>query len=148
LAKKQQFPDGFKAHKTTKNEIDDLRKAIARDIKDGKVSGVSKEGRFISLYDAARKLCTVAVFCSGYRADGTPGHHAKTIAAIASILGTPAAIYSSYFEICRKKRHADEYDAAGNISEKEVAELLRKVQEFEKILEKWISANHPNLGAM
>jgi hypothetical protein len=70
----------------------------------------------------------------------------RKLEAIVPIIGASVTNYSSFFDACRRKRHADEYDAAGNISPSDVADLLKNVQEFETALETWIKANHSHLA--
>ena len=60
-------------------------------------------------------------------------------------MGSDAASYAVYFDVCRVKRNLVEYDATEVATETEVVELLRKVGEFDGLVANWIEKNHPTL---
>jgi hypothetical protein len=69
--------------KTSKKELDELRKMVAVNLQDARVTGISAQGRYEFAYNAARLLATVVVRASGYRiiAKGgittSPSRHCK-----------------------------------------------------------------------
>jgi len=45
---------------------------------------------------------------------------------------------TDYLDACRRKRNEAEYDRAGGISENEVVELFKFVEEFSDIVKLWL----------
>lgn len=130
-------------HTTGRREIESLRVLIERDLKDAGLKGLSADRKFATAYNAALQLCKMAIACAGYRLTIGVGHHQKTFEAVKSAVTTSdAEILADYFEICRRKRNVIDYDAADTISETEADELLKKVGEFQVLVEDWIAANH------
>jgi len=60
-----------KTHQTSKQEVDNLRALIARDLADAAISGLSADRRFATAYNAALQTGTIAIACSGYRVGRT-----------------------------------------------------------------------------
>ena len=58
-----------KAEATSHEEIDDLRRKVASNLKDAEVEAVSAQGRYEFAYNAARLGATMVVRAAGYRAD-------------------------------------------------------------------------------
>jgi hypothetical protein len=52
----------------------------------------------------------------------------------------------AYFDGCRIKRNASEYDFAGGVSDTDADGLLNAVKQFAQDAEAWIKANHPTLA--
>lgn len=95
-------------------------------------------------YDAARTLSLMIVRASGYRPRTVGGHYNTFLALEAA---DPAfAAQSAYFDGCRLKRNASEYDFAGGVTDTEAAALLTEVRRFAIDAESWIQAHHPALA--
>src|SRR5580698_8049005 len=92
----------------SKQELDDLRSIVARSLKDVTAPGLSADARFIMAYDAARTLSLMIVRSSGYRPKAAGGHY-NTFLALEIADGQFAKL-SAYFDGCRMKRNASEYD--------------------------------------
>lgn len=77
-----------KTHQTSKQEIDNLRALITRDLADAAVTGLSADRQFATAYNAALQAATIAIECSGYRVSARSGHHKVTfeLAALATAL--------------------------------------------------------------
>ena len=128
---------------TTKAELDNLRSIVARSLKDVTAPGLSADARFIMAYDAGRTLALIVVRAAGYR-PRTVGGHYNTFVALET--ADPAfATLSAYFDGCRIKRNASEYDFAGGISETDADGLLTTVRQFAIDAEAWVKAHQPNL---
>ena len=63
-----------RAHRTSKQELDDLRAVIERDLRDAGISGLSADRSFATAYNAALQTAKMAIACAGYRVVGQ-GHH-------------------------------------------------------------------------
>jgi hypothetical protein len=66
-------------------------------------------------YDAARTLSLMIVRSSGYRQKAAGGHY-NTFLALETADGRFAKL-SAYFDGCRIKRNASEYDFAGGVTD-------------------------------
>lgn len=95
-------------------------------------------------YDAARTLSLMIVRAAGYRPRAVGGHYNTFLALEAA---DPAfAALSAYFDGCRIKRNASEYDFAGGVSDTDADSLLQVVQKFRVDAETWVEARHPKLS--
>ena len=121
-------------------------RALERDLKDAAIAGLSEDRRFATAYNAVLQLATTAIACAGYRVTARQGHHENTFAALELALGKPVAKFARYFNTCRKKRNTVDYNLAHVVTETELDELLKKAVEFKKLIEEWITENHPKLG--
>jgi hypothetical protein len=127
----------------TKAELDNLRSLVARSLKDVAATGLSTDMRFILAYDAARTLSLMIVRAAGYRPKAVGGHYNTFLALEAA--DPVFATLSAYFDGCRIKRNASEYDFAGGVSDTDADGLLNTVKQFAADAEAWIKANHPTL---
>jgi hypothetical protein len=122
---------------TTKAELDKLRSLDARSLNDVAAPGLSTDMRFILAYDAARSLALMVVRAAGYRPKKVGGHYNTFLALEAA---DPAfAALSTYFDGCRIKRNASEYDFAGGVTDMDADGLLNAVKQFAQDSEAWIS---------
>lgn len=128
----------------TKAEIDNLRSIVTRSLTDVAATGLSADARFTLAYDAARTLSLIVVRAAGYRPRKVGGHYNTFLALEAA---DPAfAGLSAYFDGCRIKRNASEYDFAGGVSDTEANGLLTTVQQFAIDAEAWVKNHHPQLA--
>lgn len=67
-----------KPHNTSKQELDKLRMAIARDLADAALPGLSANRRFVTAYNAALQSAKMAIACASYRVTTGTGHHKIT----------------------------------------------------------------------
>lgn len=91
-----------KTHQTSKQEIDNLRALISRDLADAAIAGLSADRRFATAYNAALQTGTIAIACVGYRVSARSGHHKVTFEAAAAAIGAKAVALSDYFDACRR----------------------------------------------
>jgi hypothetical protein len=131
-------------HKTSKPEIDDVRSAVARNLRDAALVALSADNRFGLAYEAALLLAKMAIACSGYRVKGQ-GAHQTTFAALPLILGPSIQKTASYFDRCRRKRNEISYDMADVVTDTEVQEILDLAGKFQQTVEAWIAKDHPQL---
>jgi uncharacterized protein (UPF0332 family) len=135
-----------KAHQTSKQELDNIRALIARDLADAALTGLSADRRFATAYNAALQTAKIVIACSGYRVSARAGHHAVTFEAAHLAIGSEAASLTDYFDACRRKRNMIDYDNSSVATETEADELLRKADEFRTLVERWVATNHTHLS--
>ncbi len=135
-----------RAHQTSRQELDNIRALIVRDLADAALVGLSADRRFATAYNAALQAGKMAVACSGYRVSARAGHHAVTFQAAHLAIGSEAAALVDYFDACRRKRNVIDYDNSSVATETEAAELLGKADEFRELVETWIRRKHLHLA--
>jgi hypothetical protein len=113
-----------KSQQTSKQELDNIRALIARDLADAG---------------------TIAIACSGYRVTARAGRHKITFEAARLAIGLEAIAFADYFETCRPKRNVIDDMKSSVATETEAEELFRKAKEFHSLVEKWIRAKHPTM---
>lgn len=131
-------------HSPTKQEIDDLRGLVARNVKDASLAQLSADNRLGLAYEAGFVLAKMAVACAGYRVKGL-GHHKTMFEVLPLAMGPGVQNTADFFERCRRDRNAISYDAAGTVSESEAVAALKEATTFESAVESWIATNHPAL---
>jgi len=134
-------------HRTSRQELDGLRKVVERDLQDSRLQGLSADRRFATAYNAALQSGIMILYCSGYRpSTSRGGHHRNVFEALRHILDSSHHDRIDYFDSCRRKRNTLDYDTAGLISETEADELVEQALEFHEIAEDWIQKNSPDLA--
>jgi hypothetical protein len=142
MSLKQWLNNGWlRAHKTSKNEIENLMMIVERDLKDAK-EGISDDWRFGITYNAALKLCTVLLYAEGFKAERTLQHY-RTIQALPLILGPERRDDANYLDTCRSKRNIVEYDYVGAVTENDVNELIEFTKELKNDVYDWLKRQHP-----
>ncbi len=132
----------IKAHQTSKQELDNIRSLIARDLADAALLGLSADRRFATAYNAALQASKICIACSGYRVSARAGHHAITFEGAHLAIGTKISALTDYFDACRRKRNVIDYDNSSVATDTEAEELLQKVKEFNVLVEEWVALNH------
>jgi hypothetical protein len=96
-----------KTHLTSKQELDGIRRLIARDLADAALAGLSADRKFAIAYNAVLQSGKIAIACSGYRVSARVGHHAVTFEAARQAIGTAASSLADYFDClpAQTKRH-------------------------------------------
>jgi hypothetical protein len=131
----------IKSHRTSQQELNDLRDVVERDMQDAGVEALSADRRFATAYNAVLQLAKMVIACSGYRVVG-PGHHMTTFEALEIAMGSPVTALVTYFDTCRRKRNQVDYDLVNAATETEAEELIRKADEFQDLVEDWIRKHH------
>ena len=134
----------LRPHKSSKEEVENLLEIIERDLTDATAKELSDDWKFGIAYNAALKLCTILLHCSGYRPEKNLAHY-RTLQSLPLVLGKKYNKDADYLDACRKKRNETEYDFAGNVSEDEVAELMAFCVELKAEVLEWLKKNHKSL---
>jgi hypothetical protein len=145
MSLKQWADNGWlKPHKTSREEIANLLAIVERDLADAANESISPDSRFGIAYNAALKLCTILLSAAGYRADKAR-HHYLTIQAMPLILGRDRANDAQYLDTCRNKRNIVEYHYVGNVTVRDVEELIDFVKELKGIVHDCLNQTRPDL---
>src|SRR6266481_2231972 len=112
-------------HHSSKQEFDELRAVIKRDLADAAIPALSEDRRFATAYNAALQTAKMAIACAGYQRASIPGHHRLTFEAARLALGASAARYLDFFEACRRKRNVIDYDHASVATHTEAGREIR-----------------------
>jgi len=143
---KQLLADGrVDPHATSRQELQDLLRAAARNLRDAGVRGLSPDNAFGLAYEAVFLLAKAVLACAGYRVRGLGAHH-TTFVALEVAMGASMSETAGYFDRCRRKRNELSYDAAGVASEAEATELREEAGRFQAYVHAWIKTHHPALS--
>jgi len=138
-------PDSLLPADTSPEEIASLFERFDVAIADARLPGQSVDGRYVDAYTAGFLLAKVVVRASGYRVKGGENHR-DTLIAVPWLMGTTAQPSVDALNAARKQRNADLYDGTGMVDEADVADLLRRVTQFERAVHAWIATEHPDLA--
>jgi hypothetical protein len=132
-------------HNTSRGELDNLREAVARNLADAALPGLSADNRFGLAYEAALLISKMAMACAGYRVRGAAGHQ-TTFVSLELAMGSEVSRTAQYFERCRRKRNQLSYEGAGIASGTEAQEILEEAARLRDSVEAWISKTRPELA--
>ena len=133
-------------HRTSNEELDQLRALIERDLNDAALTALSADRRFATAYNAALQTTKMVIACAGYRVASIPGHHRLYFEAARIALGSSADRFLDYFETSRRKRNVIDYDYAFATTDTEAKEILTEAKAFSAFVEHWISLERPSLA--
>jgi len=134
-------------HTTSRQELNEIRRLVARDLTDAAIPVLSEDRRFATAYNAALQTAKMAIACAGYRIASVPGHHRLTFEGAKLALGKPVEHLADYFDSCRRKRNEIDYTGATIATTTEADELLVHAKAFLSLVEGWILSTHPALKA-
>ena len=133
----------LRPYATSRQQVASLMAIADRDLEDAS-RGISDDWKFGIAYNAVLKLCTVLLYCEGYRPEKNLAHY-RTLQALPLILGAERQGDADYLDRCRTKRNITEYDSVGQISPDEAADMLKFAHEFRTEVIEWLSKRHPEL---
>lgn len=129
------------AHKTSRQEINDLFSVAKRDLADCRVSGLSVDWRLNIAYNAAIQCAKAALAVSGYRPSREAQHY-RIIQSLKYTINMNSEDIT-YFDGFRKKRNISDYEKSGLVSEEEAEEMYQFAVELKDRISEWIKINHP-----
>ncbi|MFH2054713.1 MAG: hypothetical protein ABIJ61_02030 [bacterium] len=134
----------LKQHSTSRKEIADLLAKVDRDITEAVKEEITLDWRLAIAYNACLGCATIALRASGYRIPGGSGQHYRTIQSLQFTVNPASDIIAS-LEAISRKRAIVSYDAAGTITESEVAEARSLAGELQETLLAWLREEYPEL---
>ena len=132
----------LKSHKTDKAEIANLLALAEHDLADAKTQGLSPDWKFGIAYNAALKLCTIALYTQGYRPENALAHF-RTIAALKEISPRHWDRHANYLNACRMKRNTLEYERTDTITTDEAIQLIDFTSSFLAEIKKYLELQFP-----
>lgn len=130
-------------HRTSIQDLTEIRRLVARDLSDATIPVLSDDRRFATLYNAALQTGKMAIACAGYRIASVPGHHRLTFEGAKLAVGKPVEALADYFDACRRKRNEIDYTGAAIATGTEADELLLHAKAFLDLVERWIDSTQP-----
>lgn len=118
---------------------------VKRDLADAALPDLSDDRRFATAYNAALQLTKMVLACAGYRVTRI-AHHQTSFEALPLVMGEPGNDWSAYFDVCRRKRNALDYDLAPVTTETDARELLQAARTFRDDVEAWIAEQYPSIA--
>jgi uncharacterized protein (UPF0332 family) len=115
-----------------------------RDLKDAQADNISLDRRFTTAYNAALMTAKAALAAKGYRTAGEANHFV-TIKSLEFTL-TPDPVKIAVFNRYRRQRNLLDYEMAGIISGREVAEIIALAEYLRASLTMWLKDNYPELS--
>lgn len=135
----------LREHQSSPEEIHSLWRIVARDLHDAAVEQLSADRRYATAYSAILRLATVVLRASGYRTGGE-GHHWTTFQVLPHLMDSLESERRDYFDACRRKRNAVDYDASGEVSEAEAREIYEEAMRFRVDVLSWLKLHHPEMA--
>ena len=126
-------------------EITQLFAVVDREIADASIKEISIDGRFMHAYDAAFKLCAIALRTSGYTVVKGQGHHKKTIESLSLTLGAEFQGISDQIELASRRRGEAICDRVGVVEEVDATELLQAAIEVRATMIEWLRTSNVDL---
>ena len=133
----------LRPHTTNRQQVADLLAIVKRDLHDAG-RDLSADWQFGIAYNAALKLCTILIYAEGWRPEKNLAHY-RTLQALPMVLGAQRSNDADYLDACRAKRNTAEYDAVGQVSRAEAAELSAFAVELMNDVLTWLREKHPQL---
>jgi hypothetical protein len=130
-------------HRTSLQELTEIRRLVARDLADAGIPALSEDRRFATAYNAALQTAKMAIACAGYRVASVPGHHRLTFEGAKLSIGKQAEQLADYFDACRRKRNEIDYTGATIATVTEADEILFQAKSFLDMVELWIETTRP-----
>jgi len=96
-------------------------------------------------YNAVLTLCSILLYCEGYRpSKGALGHY-YTLESLGEIIPSRKED-TRYLQACRSKRNQVEYDYAGGTTDSEAGELIGFAKKLRSEVLGWIEDKHRELA--
>jgi hypothetical protein len=135
----------LQTHNPSREAVQRLLHAAARNIADAGISEVSGETRFDAAYKCIMQCAMVARWANGYRTSTSqPGHHQIAVQTLPITIGLEQDTVI-VLDALRKQRNINDYE--GNpISDQIVIECIKQAKLLYKVVRAWIATNRPDLA--
>lgn len=131
-------------HNPTREAVQRLLQAAARNIADARVEKISGENRFDAAYKAIMQCAMVALWANRYRTSTSqPGHHQTAIQTLPITIGLEQSTVI-VLDALRKQRNVSDYEG-DPISDQAVIECIKQAEQLYKVVNSWIATNRPDL---
>jgi hypothetical protein len=135
----------LQTHNPSREAVQRLLHAAARNIAGAGISEVSGETRFDAAYKCIMQCAMVARWANGYRTSTSqPGHHQIAVQTLPITIGLEQDTVI-VLDALRKQRNINDYE--GNpISDQTVIECIKQAKLLYKVVRAWIATNRPDLA--
>lgn len=131
-------------HNPTREAVQRLLQAAARNIVDARIEEVSFDTRFDAAYKAIMQCAMVALWANRYRTSTSqPGHHQTAIQTLPKTIGLEQSTVI-VLDALRKQRNVSDYEG-DPISDQAVIECIKQAEQLYKVINSWIATNRPDL---
>lgn len=131
-------------HNPTREAVQRLLQAAARNIVDARIEEVSFDTRFDAAYKAIMQCAMVALWANRYRTSTSqPGHHQTAIQTLPKTIGLEQSTVI-VLDALRKQRNVSDYEG-DPISDQAVIECIKQAEQLYKVVNNWIATNRPDL---
>ena len=131
-------------HNPTREAVQRLLQAAARNIADARIEEVSFDTRFDAAYRVIMQCAMVALWANRYRTSTSqPGHHQTAIQTLPKTIGLEQSTVI-VLDALRKQRNVSDYEG-DPISDQAVIECIKQAEQLYKIVNSWIATNRPDL---
>jgi hypothetical protein len=135
----------LQTHHPSREAVQRLLHAAARNITDAGINEVSGETRFDAAYKCIMQCAMVALWANGYRTSTSqPGHHQVAIQTLPITIGLEQDRVI-VLDALRKQRNINDYEG-NTISEQAIVECIKQAEQLYKIVSAWIATNRPDLS--
>lgn len=118
-----------------KRQVGNQRTAAKRDLATAQRLGAKQEWTYNIPYNAMLLAGRAVMFSEGYRPTSGEGGHAAVIEFLRLRLGQEFQDVLDLMDRMRRQRHRIVYEAAGAVSESQIAEALRTAERFVRDIE-------------
>jgi hypothetical protein len=135
----------LRPHQPTIAETQQLFEVVDRDLSDAS-KDVSPDTRFSLAYNAALKLCTIALHAEGYEPKRRePGQHLTAVNSLEQTLGEKQKETMVFLSRCSRKRGRAMYERVGVVSRQDADDLVQTARKLRADVVAWLRRRHPGL---
>ena len=125
--------------------IANLLSVADRDLVDAACEAIHLDNRYVHAYNSARSLCSLALAADGYIVSKGPWQHQRQLESLELTLGGDYIKLANQLLNAKKTRHNIEYEASDLVEERDVVDLLKKVQALRVDVASWLKDRHSDL---
>lgn len=134
----------LQSHDPTREAVQRLLRAAARNVADARVVKISSENRFDAAYKAIMQCAIAALWANHYRTSTSqPGHNQIAIQTLSKTIGLEQGTVI-VLDALRKQRNVSDYEG-GPVSDQAMNECIRQAEQLYKLVNSWIATNQPDL---
>ena len=131
-------------HNPTREAVQRLLQAAARNIVDARIEEVSFDTRFDVAYKAIMQCAMAALWANRYRTSTSqPGHHQTAIQSLSKTIGLEQNTVI-VLDALRKQRNVSDYEG-DPVSDQALIECIKQAEQLYKVVNNWIATNRPDL---
>ena len=135
----------LQTHHPSRESVQRLLHAAARNIEDARIAEISSETRFDAAYKCIMQCAMVALWANGYRTSTSqPGHHQVAIQTLPITIGLEQGTVI-VLDALRKQRNINDYEG-DPISDQAVIECIKQAEQLYKVASAWLATNRPDLA--